>query len=112
MKPVNYVVLERIVCQRTPEMYRKESDYLAYEQLSALLENSKQSWNDITKVYQFCERRQAVTGRQKQFDVVGVYLQGKPGKMDYKYMQGLNFLVPIRSIAREMIDFMEGGWSA
>ena len=111
MKPVDYVVLERIVCQRKPEVYKAESDYLAYEQLSALLENSRQTWSNIEMVYQFCERRQATTGKKKVFEVVGVYLQGKSGKMDYKFMNGLNFLVPIPDVTKEMAQFMKGGWN-
>lgn len=111
MRPTDYIVLERIVCQRTPEVYKRESDYLAYEQLTALLENSRQTWENIEQVYQFCERRQALTGKKKQFEVVGVYLQGKPGKMDYKYMNGLKFLVPVPDVTKEMIEFMKGGWN-
>lgn len=112
MKPVDYVVLERIVCQRAPEVFKRESDYVACEQLSVLLTNSGQSWDSIDQVYQFCERRQATTGKRKEFEVVGVYLQGKPGKTDYKFVQGLNFLVPVRNVSREIVDFMNGGWNA
>lgn len=112
MKSADYVVLERIVWQRAPEVFKRESDYVACEQLSVLLTNSGQSWDAIDQVYQFCERRRATTGKQKEFEVVGVYLQGKPGKTDYKFMQGLNFLVPVRSVGREIIDFMNGGWNA
>lgn len=111
MRSLEYTVLERIVCQRTPETYKRESSYLAYEQLSALLENSRQSWADVEQVYQFCERRKALTGRAKTFEVVGVYLQCKDGKMDYKYMQGLTFLVPIADATKEIVDFMRGGWN-
>lgn len=111
MKPIDYIVLERIVCQRTPEVYKKESDYLAYEQLTILLENSRQKWENIEQVYQFCERRQALTGKRKVFEVVGVYLQGKPGKMDYKYMSGLKFLVPVPDVTKEIVEFMRGGWN-
>lgn len=111
MRPVDYVVLERIVCQRTPEVFKQESDYVAFEQLTNLLANTKQSWEGIDQVYQFCERRKGTAGKHKEFEVVGVYLQGKPGKTDYKFMQGLNFLVPVRSVAKEMVDFMNGGWN-
>lgn len=111
MKPIDYIVLERTVCQRKPEVYKAESDYLAYEQLSALLENSRRTWADIDMVYQLCERRQATTGKKKQFDVVAVYLQGKPGKMDYKFMNGLNLLVPILDVTKEIVQFMKGGWN-
>lgn len=108
---MDYIVLERSVCQRTPEVYKNESDYLDYEQLTVLLENSRQKWENIEQVYQFCERRQALTGKRKQFEVVGVYLQGKPGKMDYKYMNGLKFLVPMLNVTKEIVDFMKGGWN-
>lgn len=113
MKPVDYVVLERIVCQRKPEVYKVESDYLAYEQLSALLENSRQTWSNIEMVYQFCERRQATTGKKKgkNFDVVGVYLQGKNGQTDFKYMEGLSFLVPVPDVMKDIVQFMKGGWN-
>lgn len=110
MKSVDYVVLERIVCQRAPEVFKHESDYVACEQLSVLLANSGQSWDAIDQVYQFCERRKATTGKRKEFEVVGVYLQGKPGKNDYKYMEGLSFLVPVRNVHKEIMEFFEGGW--
>ena len=110
MKPTNYVVLERIVCQRKPEVYKQESDYGAYEQMTALLENSRKTWADVDMVYQLCERRQATTGKKKQFDVVAVYLQGKPGKHDYKYMKGLDFLVPVPNVAMDVLSFLRGDW--
>ena len=108
MRPMNYVVLERIVCQRKPEVYKRESDYVAYEEITALLENSHKTWDDVDMVYQLCERRQATTGKKKQFDVVAVYLQGKPGKNDYKFMQGLDFLVPIPNVATDVLSFLRG----
>lgn len=111
MRPIDYVVRERIICQRTPEEYKKESDYLAYERLTALLENSGQKWENIELVYQFCEVRQALTGKKKVFEVVGIYLQGKPRKMDYKFMEGLSFLVPVPDVTKEMVSFMKGGWN-
>lgn len=111
MRPIDYVVRERIVCQRTPGEYKKESDYLAYERLTALLENSRQKWENIELVYQFCEVRQALTGKKKVLEVVGIYLQGKPGKTDYKFMEGLSFLVPVADVTKEMVSFMKGGWN-
>lgn len=111
MKSSDYIVLERIVCQRKPEVYKKESEYLAYECLTILLENSNQKWENIEQVYQFCERRQALTGKKKQFEVVGIYLQGKPGKADYKFMEGLSFLIPVLDVSKEIVDFMKGGWN-
>lgn len=111
MKSSDYIVLERIVCQRKPEVYKKESEYLAYERLTVLLENSNQKWENIEQVYQFCERRQALTGKKKQFEVVGIYLQGKPGKTDYKFMEGLNFLIPVLDVSKDIVDFMKGGWN-
>lgn len=111
MKSSDYIVLERIVCQRKPEVYKKESEYLAFERLTILLENSNQKWENIEQVYQFCERRQALTGKKKQFEVVGIYLQGKSGKTDYKFMEGLNFLIPVLDVSKEIVDFMKGGWN-
>ena len=111
MKPTNYVVIERTVRQRKPEVYKKESDYVAYEQMTTLLENSRKTWEDIDMVYQLCERRQATTGKKKMFDVVAVYLQGKPGKHDYKYVQGLDFLVPVLNVATDVLSFLKGDWN-
>lgn len=111
MKSTNYVVIERTVRQRKPEVYKRESDYISYEQMTALLENSRKTWADIDMVYQLCERRQATTGKKKIFDVVAVYLQGKPGKHDYKYVQGLDFLVPVLNVATDVLSFLKGDWN-
>ena len=111
MKPVDYVVVERIVCQRKPEVYKRDSSYAAVEQLNSLLENSHKSWDDIEMVYQLCEYRTSTQRKKhKDFEVVGLYLQGKPGKNDYKYMAGLSFLVPVRNVHKEIMEFFEGGW--
>ena len=108
MKPVDYVVIERTVCQRRPEVYKRGSSYVAVEQLSALLENSHKSWDDIEMVYQLCEYR--ISTQRKDFEVVGLYLQGKPGQSDYKYMEGLSLQIPVRNVHKEIMEFFEGGW--
>ncbi|MGN1229198.1 MAG: hypothetical protein ACI4T5_06025 [Prevotella sp.] len=107
---MKYLVIERIVCQRPPEIYKKESNYLAWVRLTGLLENSGQTWNDIDQVYQFCEKRVPLTGKMKELEVVGLYLQGKPGKTDYKFVNGLDFLVPVPNVLKEISTFMKGGW--
>ena len=111
MKPVEYVVMERTVRQYKPDVYKNNDSYVAVEQLNALLENSRKSWDDIEMVYQLCEHRISTKrNKRKDFEVVGLYLQGKPGKSDYKYMDGLSFLVPVRSVHKEIMEFFEGGW--
>lgn len=50
MKSTNYVVIERTVRQRKPEVYKQESDYISYEQMTTLLENSRKTWADIDMV--------------------------------------------------------------
>lgn len=113
MKSTKYIVLERIVCQRIPEVYQVESSFVAHKQMTQLLENSRRSWSDIEMVYQLCERRQYAEGKKKgkSFDIVGVYLQGKNGQMDLKYMEGLNFLVPVPDAMKDIVQFMKGGWN-
>lgn len=113
MRTAKYIVLERIVCQRTPKVCENEFSYLSFTQLTQLLANSRRSWNDIEMVYQLCERRQYAEGRKKgkEFEVVGIYLQGKNGQMDFKYMEGLSFLVPVPNVLKELVQFMNGGWN-
>ena len=65
MKATSYIVLERIVCQRIPEVYQVESSFVAHKQMTQLLENSRRSWSDIEMVYQLCERRQYAEGKKK-----------------------------------------------
>ena len=113
MRATIYIVLERIVCQRIPEVYQSESSFVAHRQMTQLLTNSRRSWSDIEMVYQLCERRQYAEGKKKgkTFEVVGVYLQGKSGQMDFKYMEGLSFLVPVPDAPKEIMQFMEGAWN-
>lgn len=113
MKPVDYVVVERIVCQRVPEVFKRDATFESVYQLNNLMENSHIGWNDIKMVYQMCEVRQPMDGRKKKpIEVIGLYLQGQDGKNDYKYMKGLNFLVPVRNVYSEMVEFMKGGWNS
>ena len=107
---MKYIVLERIVCQRPPEVYRAESSYVSAKHMELLLANSRRTWDDIEMVYQLCEYRTSTQRKKhKDFEVVGLYLQGKPGKNDYKYMEGLSFLVPVRNVHKEIMEFFEGG---
>lgn len=103
---MQYTVISRAVEQVTPRKYEQIASYLDYDILTELLRKSNLSWEDIMYVYQFVERRLT---RKKIINVVSVYLQGKPGSMDYKYIDGLDFLVPVRNVYKEMMHFMEGG---
>ena len=103
---MQYTVLNRKVEQVAPRKYEQQASYLDYDILTTLLSKSGLRWEDILYVYQFVERRLT---RKKCVDVVSVYLQGKPGSMDYKYVDGLDFLVPVRNVYKEMMNFMEGG---
>lgn len=106
------MVVERIVCQRAPEVYAKESSCVAYEQLTKMLDRSDKTWADIEMVYQLCERRTKMKrGVEVNLDIVGLYLQGKRGQMDYKYLEGLDFLIPIKNVHREIMEFFEGSWN-
>lgn len=110
MKPVDYIVIERTVRQQPPELYKADAE--AAMQMNNLLENSNLSWADVDMVYQLCEHRQSMDYRKtKRTKVLGVYVQCKPGKMDYKYMHGLNFMIPIRNVHAEIKNFLEGGWN-
>ncbi len=103
---MRYTVLSRKVEQVAPRKYKQQASYLDYDILTALLSKSNLHWEDILYVYQFVERRLT---RTKLIDVVSVYLQGKPGSIDYKYVDGLDFLVPVRNVYKEIMNFMEGG---
>ena len=103
---MNFTVLERSVVQHSPEVLKQD-----YE-VSNLLKNSNKSWSDIQMVYRLCEVRQVAERSKKKFvKVIGLYFQGHKGKNDYKYIKGLNFLIPVRNVHKEIMEFMEGGWS-
>lgn len=103
------MLIERAVRQCAPARYA-EADIVpvAYDKLTQMLARSNKTWADIEMVYQLCERREA--RRKRYVDAVGLYLQGKPGKNDYKYMEGLDFLIPVRNVHKEIMEFFEGGW--
>lgn len=111
MRPVDYVVLERTVIQKTPEMYKAESPYVEAQKLEALMTNTGVTWKEVKNVYILKERRKATTGKQKEFNMVGLYLECKKGCMDYQYVQGLDILVVVASIYEEITLFMQGGWN-
>lgn len=103
------MLIERYVRQCMPARYM-EVDIVpvACDKLAQMLARSNKTWADIEMVYQLCERREV--RRKRYVDAVGLYLQGKHGQMDYKYMEGLDFLIPVRSVYKEIMEFFEGSW--
>ena len=89
---------------------------------SNLLKNSGATWNDVVYVYQFVSReldlsfglRLKFGSRQKSKsnytkDHVYIYFQRANGERDFKYVPGLDFLVPVDNLFKDMVKFFTGG---
>lgn len=102
------MLIERTVKQCTPQKYEGP---VPYDKLEKMLSKADKTWADVEMVYQLCERR-ATRKRNTEvtIDIMGLYLQGKHGQMDYKYLEGLDFLIPVRSVHKEIMEFFEGSW--
>lgn len=94
---------------------------LPYEVASNLLKNSGATWNDVVYVYQFVSReldlkwpklgsRQS-RRKSKSYtkDHVYIYFQRANGERDLKYVPGLDFLVPVDNLFKDMVKFFTGG---
>ena len=92
---------------------------LPYEVASNLLRNSGATWNDVVYVYQFVSRELDLKlpkfgSRQKSKsnytkDHVYIYFQRANGERDFKYVPGLDFLVPVDNLFKDMVKFFTGG---
>ena len=95
---------------------------LPYEVASNLLKNSGATWNDVVYVYQFVSRELDLGSglglkfgsRQKSKsnytkDHVYIYFQRANGERDLKYVPGLDFLVPVDNLFKDMVKFFTGG---
>ena len=91
---------------------------LPYEVASNLLKNSGATWNDVVYVYQFVSReldlkRLKLGSRQSKSnytkDHVYIYFQRANGERDLKYVPGLDFLVPVDNLFKDMVKFFTGG---
>lgn len=94
---------------------------LPYEVASNLLRNSGATWNDVVYVYQFVSReldlsfglglkwpkRKSKSNYTK--DHVYIYFQRANGERDFKYVPGLDFLVPVDNLFKDMVKFFTGG---
>ena len=97
----------------------KEDLLLPYEVASNLLRNSGATWNDVVYVYQFVSRELDLSfglklkfgSRQKPrpTDHVYIYFQRANGERDFKYVPGLDFLVPVDNLFKDMVKFFTGG---
>ena len=98
----------------------KEDLLLPYEVASNLLKNSGATWNDVVYVYQFVSRELDLsTGLRLKFgrkskpdyvqDHVYIYFQRANGERDFKYVPGLDFLVPVDNLFKDMVKFFTGG---
>ena len=87
---------------------------------SALLKNSGATWNDVVYVYQFVSReldlkwpkpgsRQSRRKPNYTKDHVYIYFQRANGERDFKYVPGLDFLVPVDNLFKDMVKFFTGG---
>ena len=96
---------------------------LPYEVASNLLKNSGATWNDVVFVYQFVSReldlssglglkfgsRQSRRKPNYTKDHVYIYFQRANGERDFKYVPGLDFLVPVDNLFKDMVKFFTGG---
>lgn len=96
----------------------KEDLLLPYEVASNLLRNSGATWNDVVYVYQFVSReldtefglKFGLKPRQHYTkDHVYIYFQRANGERDFKYVPGLDFLVPVDNLFKDMVKFFTGG---
>ena len=87
---------------------------LPYEVASNLLKNSGATWNDVVYVYQFVSRELDLSFGLKSKsnytkDHVYIYFQRANGERDFKYVPGLDFLVPVDNLFKDMVKFFTGG---
>ena len=87
---------------------------LPYEVAEQLLRNSGATWNDVVYVYQFVSRELDLKwpGRKSKSytkDHVYIYFQRANGERDLKYVPGLDFLVPVDNLFKDMVKFFTGG---
>ena len=90
---------------------------LPYEVASNLLKNSGATWNDVVYVYQFVSRELDLSLGSRQSrrkpnytkDHVYIYFQRANGERDFKYVPGLDFLVPVDNLFKDMVKFFTGG---
>lgn len=89
---------------------------LPYEVASNLLRNSGATWNDVVFVYQFVSRELNLEFGLKlpkfgsrPTDHVYIYFQRANGERDFKYVPGLDFLVPVDNLFKDMVKFFTGG---
>ena len=96
----------------------KEGLLLPYEVASNLLKNSGATWNDVVYVYQFVSRELDLSFGLKPKrkskpnyikDHVYIYFQRANGERDFKYVPGLDFLVPVDNLFKDMVKFFTGG---
>ena len=96
----------------------KEDLLLPYEVASNLLKNSGATWNDVVYVYQFVSRELDLSFGLKfslkprphyTKDHVYIYFQRANGERDLKYVPGLDFLVPVDNLFKDMVKFFTGG---
>lgn len=99
------ICLERRVNQYKPSEYSRRAEYLSFETISYLMEKSGIGWNDVKYVYEFVSRE--IQGK-KQIERVSIYLQCGDGSYDYRYIDGLDFLASVKSVASEIVKFFKG----
>ena len=120
------ICLGRTVIQLDPhssDFSNSPDSLLPYEVASNLLRNSGATWNDVVYVYQFVSRELDLSSglglkfgsRQSRRkpncvqDHVYIYFQRANGERDFKYVPGLDFLVPVDNLFKDMVKFFTGG---
>lgn len=100
------MLLERVVFQKSVSQFLQDE---SMPQLEGLLQKSKRTWSDIQTVYQLVECHEVLTPKRKHVKTIVLLLQSTPGKMDLKYMQGLDFLIPIPNVYKEITEWLNRG---
>lgn len=102
------VVRREIIQEPVKEFYKNAPSELVYTISDLIYKSHKDlSWDDFEYVYTLREVR-IEPGRKTI--VNNIILQGKPGCLDFKGMQGLDVLIPVRNLNAEIKSFFEGGW--
>lgn len=110
------LVVERTMRQIPGLLYMQELQENPKEWLRMKSILKFKDWKDIEQVYICKERREVTTQgirgpKVKEVVMIGVYFQAERGKMDYKYMHGVDFLIPTNNALKDVMNFLRGGWT-
>lgn len=101
--------LNREVLQYTPDLYKEcDSARISYKVFGKLLKETGLTWDDIEYIYLFVS--EDYNQKSRVVTSIMYYFQGSDGHYDYKYMKGLDFLIPVRNLHLDMSKFFRGDY--